>query len=297
MTGLTNNDLRNTLAQTAKYAPIAATFEQQSVHWDQARSAWLGLGQAIGDAKSKYAEFNQEYAKKEGGENWHDTPLMAVLDYLNHPGGMRLISRLAEYHSPDTTTDYADDVVADLRAGRLVIVDQSTGDPGMNKSAAERLMWRVFNRQKQDFIDPPRDERGDVIRDVRGRIPPPPDILIYIEEAHNLLPAKSDDLTTVWARTAKEGSKFSIGLAYATQEPSSIQPNILKNTDNWFVTHLNNADELRELKKYYDFEDFAQQILAVTEPGFLRMRTLSNPYVVPVQVDRFVADNPMTLEA
>lgn len=125
---------------------------------------------------------------------------------------MRLISRLAEYHSPLTTTDYADDVVADLRAGRLVIVDQSTGDPEMNKAAAERLMWRVFNTQKQDFIDPPRDSNGATIRDARGRIPPPPDILIYVEEAHNLLPAKTDDLTTVWARTAKEGSKFRIGL-------------------------------------------------------------------------------------
>lgn len=149
----------------------------------------------------------------------------------------------------------------------------------MNRAAAERLMWRIFNRQKQDFVTP---------RMEAGKLVPPPDVLVYVEEAHNLLPAKADDLTTVWARTAKEGSKFRIGLAYATQEPSSIQPNILKNTDNWFVAHLNNADELRELKKYYDFEDFAQQILNVPEPGFLRMRTLSNPYVVPVQIDRFV---------
>jgi DNA helicase HerA-like ATPase len=193
---------------------------------------------------------------------------------------MRLISRLLEYHSPTSTSDYADDVVADLRAGRLVIVDQSTGDPDMNRAAGERLMWRVFNRQRQDFVQPRRDDVGAIV--------PPPEIIVYVEEAHNLLPAKADDLTTVWSRVAKEGSKFRIGLAYATQEPSSIQPNILKNTDNWFVAHLNNTDELRELQKYYDFEDFSQQILAVPEPGFLRMRTLSNPYTVPVQVDRFI---------
>jgi len=140
-------------------------------------------------------------------------------------------------------------------------------------------MWRVFNAQRRDFIHPQHDEAGAIV--------PPPDIIVYVEEAYNLLSAKADDFTNVWSRIAKEGSKFRIGLAYATQEPSSIQANILKNTDNWFVGHLNNADELRELKKYYDFEDFSQQILTVPEPGFLRMRTLSNPYTVPMQVDRF----------
>lgn len=281
LAGLTNDKLRAALDKDNEYAPIAATFKAGRTHWDQARTVWRKLLEAIKDKDSVYGVFNKKYAEDHDGREWHDTELTTLLSFLSQPGGMRLASGLKDYHSPNTTSDYADDVVADLRAGRLVIIDQSTGDPEINSQAAERLMWRVFNKQKDDFIDPSVDQ-------ATKQIIPPPDVLVYVEEAHNLLPAKSDDLTAIWSRTAKEGSKFRIGLIYATQEPSSIQSNILKNTDNWFIAHLNNSDELRELRKYYDFDDFSKQILAVPEPGFLKMRTLSNPYTVPVQVDRFV---------
>ena len=283
LAGLTNEKLRAALEQDNEYAPIAATFKSGKAHWDQTRTVWRKLLEAIKDKDSVYGQFNKKYADQNDGREWHDTELTTLLTFLSQPGGMRLVSGLKDYHSPNTTSDYADDVVADLRAGRLVIIDQSTGDPEINSQAAERLMWRVFDRQKDDFVSPK-------VHQETKQIIPPPDVLVYVEEAHNLLPAKSDDLTAIWSRTAKEGSKFRIGLVYATQEPSSIQSNILKNTDNWFIAHLNNSDELRELKKYYDFDDFSKQILSVPEPGFLKMRTLSNPYTVPVQVDRFIVE-------
>lgn len=184
--------------------------------------------------------------------------------------GYRLLSSATKYHTPNRTDDVAKEIYQYLVEGKIVIIDLSVGNATLREKISKKIAAYIFNASMDKFTN---DEK-------------PSNIVIYIEEAHNLI-GKGMDLTDTWPRLAKEGAKYKIALVYATQEVSSVHPNILANTENWFVTHLNSDKEIGELAKFYDFADFKQSLLRSQDVGFARVKTLSSPFVIPIQIDKF----------
>jgi DNA helicase HerA-like ATPase len=233
-------------------------------------------------------DFFKKYQEDKGYE-WADDDLKSMIIFLTGfktPGEKNPVSgykkiRVKELHDLHTNVidkSFEDEIPELLRNGKIVIVDLSQGSPIVQKLFSERICKAIFDSSMSRFV---KNLPNNFIQ-------------FYFEEAHNLFPKKDEkDLSDIYNRLAKEGAKLHLGMTYATQEVSSISSNILKNTQNWFIAHLNNEDELKELKKYYDFSDFTASLLKFSsgnDKGFVRMKTYTNPFVVPVQIDRFLAN-------
>lgn len=220
---------------------------------------------------------NQVGVPSSSGGPWLDATAQALLNLLakenskgSYINGYNMLSLGRPYHSSKGSESVPNDVYQHLSLGRIVIMDLSVGSETVRRTTAEKIASYILRASSGAF------NKGAT----------PPSIVVYVEEAHNLI-GKDAQLDETWPRIAKEGAKFSVSLVYSTQEPSSIHPNIMANTENLFVTHLNNDKEVRVLSGYYDFEDFAASIKKAQDVGFARVKTLSASFVVPTKISKF----------
>lgn len=202
---------------------------------------------------------------------------IALLDFLN-PGAGRtgpgMLRAYKAFHSPQAG-DFINEILVLLDKAFTVILDLGNATDEIRRYFADMLSKAVFAHQERKFVS----------NTLGGRF-----VQLYFEEAHNLFPPDARDLTGVYARFAKEGAKFHIGMVYSTQSPSTINKDLLAQTENFFVGHLSSQDEARALGRVQiAFEGIEQDILRAKTPGYMRMLTMSHRFVIPVQANKFEA--------
>lgn len=120
-----------------------------------------------------------------------------------------------------------------LRDGKLCIVDMSTFGTDAAFITSGIVLDSIFDYNQEEFTK--AHSKG---------IP----TIAVLEEAQSVLsPGKS--ATAPFIRWVKEGRKYDLGALMITQQPGSIQTDILSQGDNWFVFHLLCEKDLQDVKR------------------------------------------------
>jgi hypothetical protein len=215
-----------------------------------------------------------------GSKPMFDPDDVALLEFLNPPlgsSGPIILRAYKPYHSPKAG-DFVTDILKLIDEGKTVILDLGNATDRIRQYFSDLLSLAVFGHQEKKFVTNALGEHF---------------VQLYFEEAHNLFPRDDKNLRGVYARFAKEGAKFHIGMVYSTQSPSTVNRDLLAQTENFFIAHLSSRDEVASLSRLnVAYETMQDDILSAKTPGYIRMLTRSHRFVVSVQAKKFAAKKP-----
>lgn len=200
----------------------------------------------------------------------------AILEMLEpQPGrsGFVILRRFRELHD-QSAGNYREEVIKLLDQGKTVILDLGNANEELVSYFSRQLSEAVFYHQMDKFTT---NSLGNHF------------IQVYFEEAHNLFAANdTDERTRIYRRFAKEGAKYHIGMVYSTQSPTTINSDLLAQTENFFVAHLASQDDVNRLSRVnIAYESLKDDILQAKTVGYIRMLTRSHRFVVSMQALRF----------
>lgn len=217
---------------------------------------------------------NNDDQKAAFGKEVFEKDDLSLLEFLfpRSGRGPAMLSQFKIYHS-DKAGNFVKEIIKALDDGDTVILDLGNANDSIRQYFSDILSRAVFREQETKFVNNQLEDKY---------------IELYFEEAHNLFPPQTKDNQDVYSRFAKEGAKFHIGMVYSTQSPSTISKELLVQTENFFVGHLASSDEAKALTRtQIAFEGVEEDILRARTPGFMRMLTMSNRFVIPVQANLY----------
>jgi len=211
------------------------------------------------------------------GKNRFDADDEALFNFLKPASavsaGPGLLQKLRIYHDPKAG-NFVHEILAELDQGKTVILDLGNANEEVMQYFSRELSTAVFRHQTDKFTN---NRLGDHF------------VQLYFEEAHNLFKDNDNsEETRIYRRFAKEGAKYHIGMVYSTQSPTTINADLLAQTENFFVAHLASQDDVNKLGKVnVAYESLKNDILQAKTTGYIRMLTRSHRFVVSMQALRF----------
>lgn len=216
------------------------------------------------------------------GKYLFDADDEALLNFLlptsSASAGPGIIQGIRKYHS-STAANFVTEILNELDEGQTVIIDLGNADEDVMLYFSRELSASIFYHQTNKFSN----------NNLKNKLGHKHYIQIYFEEAHNLFGNNDDsDETKIYRKFAKEGAKYHIGMVYSTQSPTTVNSDLLAQTENFFIAHLASQDDTNKLAKVnIAYDSIKNDILQAKTPGYMRMLTRSHRFVVSMQANRF----------
>ncbi len=205
------------------------------------------------------------------GQFLFDTDEEILIDLLCGTSGPGLFALrpCLPFHSP-TASDFTRDILEALDQSKTVVLNLGNANEQIIRYFSKSLCLSIFREQERKFVN----------NQLNGHY-----VQIFFEEAHMIFPPNQGNVINVYSRFAKEGAKFNIGIVYCTQSPTTVNVDLLSQTENFFIGHLASRTETDYLSAVQvAFQGCENLIMRSRTPGFMQMLTHSHRYVVPVQM-------------
>ncbi len=207
------------------------------------------------------------------GQYIFDSDEQIMIGILTGNGhALDLLRPCVYYHDP-RASNFTNDILQALADCKTVIVNLSSAPQKILRYFASSICTSIFHEQERKFVSNSLNDHY---------------VQIYFEEAHNIFPPTGTETLSIYSRFAKEGAKFNIGIVYSTQSPSTVNKDLLAQTENFFIGHLSSSTDTAYLRDVQlAFSGCELPIMKNRTPGFMQILTFSHRYVVPVQAHRY----------
>jgi DNA helicase HerA-like ATPase len=156
-----------------------------------------------------------------GGKGFFESTAAVIQRRVEH------ILRLPFIHK-DPELSITKNVIGDLKAGKLVLVDTSNMSEQEELLVSAVLSRSVFFHHSRAYQNP---------KEFKQLVP----TIIVMEEAQRVLSQKGRSDINIFAQISREGRKFKTGLCAITQQPKLIDEELLSQFNTLFILGL--ADE------------------------------------------------------